>query len=225
MIRRYFLLIISCLLTSNSVYGATEVKPPEGPFISQLRATFSIDRGNGLNEKNAVIKEKKYNFQVPDLGRYQERSPATVMINKPEVNASVFNQGQAVGIADRPFKPEFDSSAFDYSASQNNQTQNSPFSVPFQNQRQQSSEKMSFDAMPINENTESHLISSYPSEWSQLNPLNIVQESQGQGAMKNQFNEFSIQNKSHQNAYPIAQPFSNPRVNEPMNNNSNYGYK
>lgn len=227
MIKRYFLIALNCLLFSNSVYGATEVKPPEGPFVSQLRATFSLLSDNVLNAKNAVIKEKKYIFQVPDLGRYQERAPATVLIQKPFTSPSVFTQENAMGMADKTFKPEFDRSAFAYSTQQNNVLQNSPYSMPVQNQRQQAAEKMSFDAMPISDNTQNDPINSYPAEWSQLSPLNRGQSGQRQdhGVANHGFNEFVMPDKFDQNAYPIGQPFSNPRLNERMNNNSTYGYK
>ncbi len=219
MIKHNLLFVISCLLFLNSAYSSTEVKAPEGPFISQLRATFSLSPEQGFIAKKAAVKEKVYNFQVPDLGRYQERSsPASVSFEeKPTENAFSFEQ-------DDMFKPIFDESAFSHSSTDKSPSQISPYAaVHNQNFLQQPKQKMSFDAMPISSNPVSDL-SSYPAEWSQLNPLGSFE-----GAHQRGVNNMATPNNNfRQNTNSMRMPFSMQRPHQPaqpMNNNSNYGYK
>lgn len=66
-------IFFNCLLFSQLVYSNTEIKPPNGPFISMLRLTFLEDAIGSKTNDAFDTEEIEYKFEVPDLGRYSEK--------------------------------------------------------------------------------------------------------------------------------------------------------
>ncbi len=213
MIKNRYLIILVCLSFSNISYGRTEVKPPDGPFNSMLRATFKLDSSTLLINE---VDEKKYNFQVPDLGRYQERSPKNQIevLQEPLLEKRGNDNNMVWNGSDQQMNNQvirFDPNAFTPAPSNLN-SKLMPFpsrkNIQYKTQLPLRPENKSFDAMPIGFGS-SDDVNSYPPEWANSIPFNSAQNYQNQG--------------QPMMGMPFPVPSQMPI--RPLNNNSNSGYK
>ncbi len=184
--------LMGCLLATVA-FAKTEVKPPLGPFKSQLRVTFNLDEVVTTTlSSHQIDDEKKYNFGVPDLGRYQERSPDDVFIEPAPTPIAII--GRTLGVVPQ----EFDM------GEQNTVMPNAinPFQVigdELPNERPQLPHKMGFDEMAISAPNDfsNGDTGFYPPEWAQPNPFRL----QHNMARNNQKNQQFEQPQFNQNAF------------------------
>ncbi len=201
MIKKRFLFLIVCMFFASASYSRTEVKPPAGPFKSLLRETFKLD----LPE---LDEDKQYNFQVPDLGRYQERSPDSSLdiISREPVSKGTANP-DTLWFDTQSYRKEqnisFDPNAFIPDA-------NNPV-PPRTNSHMEMPPVMSFDSMPIGYGQVSD-VDSYPPEWANSLPFNSVNP---------------VPKQNNQNQPMMGMPFPSPSRMPmwPLNNYSNSGYQ
>jgi len=223
MIVRSFFVLISGLLYLTNGYCSTEIKPPEGPFFSLLRATFTEKKlnANHFELETTKAKQKVYNFQVPDLGRYQERTPATVPLvheERGQSNISVFKDIKEQNLSEvNVFEP----SALQKQTNNLKELSHSPYSDQF-GRTPKITKPSSFDSLPI-DNRPFESESSYPSEWAQSNPM--LEQKRGQfKRMQSPRGQRFIPNFQQQQAPMMGLPFPNQMPLWPMGNNSNSGY-
>lgn len=218
MIKINFSLLISCLLFSHLVYSSTEVRPPDGPFVSMLRITVVGEPLTGVN-KALETEEIEYKFEVPDLGRYSEKKPEIKaegynfldikpsielpstsqysQVNKAPIQPNVFNQ--------LPIQNEFKSSE-----------PATPTDMPSKLRPVDTKHhiNLSFDELPITA-TQDKDSQFYPSEWAQPNPLRPLNRMPKNNNNANFFNPNSM----------MGMPFSNQMPVWNSGNQTNNGYR
>lgn len=219
MIKTRLLIFLNCLLLTHSVYSSTEVKPPSGPFVSMLRATFS-DSKSIMTPSTSILKatieteEKEYNFEVPDLGRYSERPNNVSSDTYHDMNTSKAFETIPLIDSDKNkqviYENVFDSLAIE------KKNQKNPFtsSVNATSQATSPTPNQSFDNLPIArpQNGENGF---YPPEWAQPNPLRPLNRAPQNNSNTNFFNPNSMR----------GMPFANQMPPWNSGNQTNNGYR
>jgi len=229
MIKHSLFFIVAGGLVFTSAYCNTEIKAPEGPFVSLLRTTFS-GQAVSVNVKKVSVKEKVYNFQVPDLGRYQERTPATTPSQSEPINVTVFPSFDQIGNESSTTSNSLNSAPFDMPDNEFKELNTSPYALSPINSAKSTKSNLpnSFDSLPI-EYKQSDQERSYPSEWAspfsnqQLHSNNAFNMTNPRNPRQNQG---FITNKKNQPSPMMGMPFSNQMPHWPLGNsqNSNTGY-
>ena len=196
----------NCLLLTHTVYGSTEVKPPSGPFVSMLRTTFSVSQSI-TNSSTPVIKAtletegKKYNFAVPDLGRYSEKSNNTFPDIYQDMNTSARIKKSSLNNSQKIKKNRY-SNTFD-SLPIEKQPQENPFGSKLNvtSAAKSPTSNQSFDNLPI---VRPQYVESgfYPPEWALPNPLKPPNRAPQNESNRNIFNPNSMRSMPFSNQMP-----------------------